>query len=379
MPELPEVETLVRTLRPALIGKTILESDLRWKRSLASPSPAKFKKQIIGQEIRDLTRRSKFLNCQLSNANLLIHLRMSGDLLVVLGGYQPAKHDRLILKLTEDTTFVFADPRKFGRVWLVDNPAEIFRDLGPEPLSGEFTPFRLYTALHAQHRQLKPLLLNQTFLAGLGNIYADEALHRAKLHPLTPSDSVSSDQAENLWAAIREVLDEGIRRNGASIDWVYRGGEFQNHFRVYGLRLEDKDALQAEQRQRLITVVLDLRPWLEAARPSSPAAAADPVTSQQMIQPSTVVSPDKPKGKVVEGVKPTPILKSIVEQIDDVLQVKILASPFKDRKIGLEEGPGGTVIVKDGINRYEGVDAVPDPEIKALIRQAVAEWEKGSK
>jgi hypothetical protein len=146
-----------------------------------------------------------------------------------------------------------------------------------------------------------------------------------------------------------------------------------------GLRLENKDALQAEQRQHLISVVLGLRPWLEAARPSSPAGAPDPVTSQQTIQPSTVVSPDKPKGKGVEGVKPTPILKSIIEQIDDVLQAKILANPFKDRKIGLVEGPGGTVIVKDGINRYEGIDTVPDPEIKALIRQAVAEWEKGSK
>jgi len=234
MPELPEVETLVRTLRPALISKSVLSADLRWNRTLAMPSPAKFKQRIQGQQIQDIFRRGKFLRLQLSTSNLLIHLRMSGDLLVILGGYQPAKHDRLILKLTDDTSFVFSDPRKFGRVWLVDDPAEIFRDLGPEPLSGEFTPFRLYTALHAQHRQLKPLLLDQTFLTGLGNIYTDEALHLAKLHPLTPSDSVSSDQAESLWMAIREVLEEGIRRNGASIDWVYRGGEFQNHFRVYG-------------------------------------------------------------------------------------------------------------------------------------------------
>jgi formamidopyrimidine-DNA glycosylase len=234
MPELPEVETLVRTLRPTLIGKSILSADLHWNHTLASPSPAKFKKQIVGQKIRDLSRRAKFLNCQLSNTNLLIHLRMSGDLMVILGGYKPAKHDRLILKLTDDTTLVFCDPRKFGRVWLVDDPAEIFRDLGPEPLLDEFTPARLYAALHAQHRQLKPLLLDQTFLAGLGNIYTDEALHLAKLHPLTLSDSLTTEQAETLWMAIREVLEEGIRRNGASIDWVYRGGEFQNYFRVYG-------------------------------------------------------------------------------------------------------------------------------------------------
>lgn len=234
MPELPEVETLVRILRPALSGKIILESDLRWNRSLASPSPAKFKKQIIGQEVVDLSRRGKFLRLHLSTSNLLIHLRMSGDLLVVLGGYQPAKHDRLILKLTNDAMLVFNDPRKFGRIWLVKDPTEIFRDLGPEPLSGEFTPFRLHTALHARHRQLKPLLLDQTFLAGLGNIYTDEALFQAKLHPQTLSDSVSVEQAEALWVAIREVLEAGIRHNGSSIDWVYRGGDFQNHLRVYG-------------------------------------------------------------------------------------------------------------------------------------------------
>jgi formamidopyrimidine-DNA glycosylase len=234
MPELPEVETIVRILRPALIDKSILSSDLLWERTLATPSPAKFKLNIQGQQIREVSRRAKFICLQLSRSSLLVHLRMSGDLLAVLGGYQAAKHDRLILKLTHDTTLVFADPRKFGRVWLVDDPAEIFRDLGPEPFSEQFTPAWLHTALHAQHRQLKPLLLDQSFLAGLGNIYTDEALHLARLHPLTRSDSLTTNDAEILWMAIREVLEDGIRHNGASIDWVYRGGEFQNHFRVYG-------------------------------------------------------------------------------------------------------------------------------------------------
>ena len=107
-------------------------------------------------------------------------------------------------------------------------------DLGPEPLSDEFTPKWLFDALHARRRRLKPLLLDQSFLAGLGNIYTDEALHMAKLHPLALSDSVTARQAERLHHSIQAILQEGIRRNGASIDWVYRGGEFQNHFRVYG-------------------------------------------------------------------------------------------------------------------------------------------------
>jgi formamidopyrimidine-DNA glycosylase len=234
MPELPEVETIIRSLRPALIGKTILSTDLLWNRTLVSPSPAMFQKLIRGQQIQDIYRRAKFLHIKLSKSHLIIHLRMSGDLLAILGGYQPASHDRLLLKLTGDMTLVFSDPRKFGRVWLVDDPAEIFQNLGPEPLSDEFTPAWLHAALHAQHRQIKPLLLDQSFLAGLGNIYADEVLHMARLHPLTPSDSITVEEAEILWMAVREVLEEGIRRNGASIDWVYRGGDFQNHFRVYG-------------------------------------------------------------------------------------------------------------------------------------------------
>lgn len=234
MPELPEVETIVRVLRPALLGKTILSADLRWPRTLAAPSPVAFKRRLKGQQIESISRRAKFLDLQLSDSHLIIHLRMSGDLLVVLGGYQPAKHDRLIAHLSEDTSLVFSDPRKFGRVWLVDDPAGIFRHLGPEPLSEAFTPGWLYSALRLRRRQLKPLLLDQTFLAGLGNIYTDEALHLARLHPLSASDSVTQQDAEGLWQAIRSVLEEGVRRNGASIDWVYRGGDFQNHFRVYG-------------------------------------------------------------------------------------------------------------------------------------------------
>src|SRR5512137_354241 len=108
MPELPEVETIIRALRPALIGKIILSADLRWKRTLASPSPAKFQKIIPGQQIQDIFRRAKFLAIKLSHSHLIIHLRMSGDLLVILGGYQTGKHDRLILTLTDDVSLVFS-------------------------------------------------------------------------------------------------------------------------------------------------------------------------------------------------------------------------------------------------------------------------------
>lgn len=241
MPELPEVETITRKLRPHLLGKTIQESELRWRRTLATPSPKRFKELVRGQEIKEVTRRAKFFILNLSDYSLLIHLRMSGDLFLRESTIKPEKHDRLILRLSQprniasggDSNLVFNDTRKFGRVWLTKNPGEILGNLGPEPLGRAFTPQWLHTALQNKHRQLKPLLLDQTFLAGLGNIYTDEALNLAKLNPLAASDSITAAQADALYEAIRSVLRQGIRRNGASIDWVYRGGEFQNYFRVY--------------------------------------------------------------------------------------------------------------------------------------------------
>jgi formamidopyrimidine-DNA glycosylase len=238
MPELPEVETIARRLKPHLLGRTIEDAQLRWPRTLAFPSPGKFKERIKGQEVRDVTRRAKYFILRLSDFSLLVHLRMSGDLQLKESTIKPEKHDRLILSLRsaaslESSKLVFNDTRKFGRVWLTDHPDDVLGKLGPEPLSRAFTPQWLHAALHNRHRQLKPLLLDQSFLAGLGNIYTDEALHRAKLNPLAASDSVTPQQAEALHEAIHKVLREGIRRNGASFDWVYRGGEFQNYFQVY--------------------------------------------------------------------------------------------------------------------------------------------------
>jgi len=234
MPELPEVETIARKLDPILAGSQILSVDLRWNRSLVDLAPAEFTRQLCGQTIRSVSRRGKFLCLQLSYDQLLFHLRMSGDLDVKEGAYLPEKHDRLVLGLSGGRSMVFNDTRKFGRIWLTTDPSQVLGALGPEPLSDGFTSQVLLDMLHHRHRQLKPLLLDQTFLAGLGNIYTDEALHIARLHPCRVSDSLTGQQVDDLWQAIRGVLEEGIRRNGASIDWVYRGGDFQNHFRVYG-------------------------------------------------------------------------------------------------------------------------------------------------
>jgi formamidopyrimidine-DNA glycosylase len=239
MPELPEVETIVRTLKPDLVGRTVLKAYLRWARTLARPSARKFRGLVPGLKIRNVARRAKFLVIEFATRpgrkpyNLIIHLRMSGDLLLKKGKIKPEKHDRLLLVLTGQRTLAFNDTRKFGRAWFTDDPEIVLGGLGPEPLNDGFSVQWLFDNLRTRKRQLKPLLLDQTFLAGLGNIYTDECLHMARLHPLTPSNSITLKQAQALHTAIRAVLEEGIRRNGASIDWVYRGGDYQNHFRVY--------------------------------------------------------------------------------------------------------------------------------------------------
>lgn len=239
MPELPEVESIVRRLRdgcaehPSLSGMRFQQANILWAGSVASPSPEQFCRRIIGQEIQQISRRGKYLLLSLSQDTLLIHLRMSGDLFVLPLQQSLPAHSRVVFTLDHPFNFVFNDSRKFGRLWLVADPQEVLSGLGQEPLDLAFTADDFYEALRGKKRQLKPLLLDQSFLAGIGNIYADEALHLAGLHPLTPADHLSPSQAKKLLEAIRYVLREGIRRNGASIDWVYRGGEFQNHFRVY--------------------------------------------------------------------------------------------------------------------------------------------------
>lgn len=233
MPELPEVETIARSLRPELTGRTVQSACLLWRRTLAIPSPEEFAGQINGREITGVGRRAKYLDIQLAGLHLFIHLRMSGDLYLRPLPYPPEKHDRLILELSDGRALVFNDTRKFGRAWLTAHPEDVLGRLGPEPFDPGFTPQEFHVRLLQHRRQIKPLLLDQSFLAGLGNIYTDEALHLAGLHPLRISDTITLEEAKRLYHAIQTVLMAGIEHHGASIDWVYRGGDFQNYFRVY--------------------------------------------------------------------------------------------------------------------------------------------------
>jgi formamidopyrimidine-DNA glycosylase len=239
MPELPEVETIRIALRDggrdgkSVVGRRVEDSHLLWERTLAEPAPEEFRQRILGKIVADVGRRGKYLKLEFPEQTLLIHLRMSGDLLVEKQSDPVAPHHRLMLDLEGGLRLAFNDTRKFGRAWLVANPQTVLGGLGPEPLDDDFTPGDFHHMLQAHRRQLKPLLLDQTFIAGLGNIYTDEALHLAKIHPLTISNTLDEPQSRRLWTSIRQVLAEGIERQGASIDWVYRGGDFQNYFRVY--------------------------------------------------------------------------------------------------------------------------------------------------
>lgn len=233
MPELPEVETRVRELRAPCVGHTILRAVVRWPRHIATPSARTFKRRIRGRQVRAIDRRGKFLVFHLSRDYLLIHLRMSGDLRMAEAGAPRDPHDHTSLVFDNQTELRFSDARKFGRVYLVADAGEVVGHLGPEPLADDFSSREFASRVSARQRRIKPLLLDQEFLAGVGNIYADEALHRAGVHPEARSDTLSTGRARALWRSVRLVLREGIRRNGASIDWVYRGGDQQHHFRVY--------------------------------------------------------------------------------------------------------------------------------------------------
>ena len=239
MPELPEVETVARALReggrgaPPIVGHLIEDVDILWKRTLDTPDPRSFKRRIVGQRIEDVGRRAKYLRFKLSEDSMLVHLRMTGDL-VVSGDREPlGKHARMVFYLDKNKQLSFNDARKFGRIWLLDDDHVVLGKLGPEPLDNRLTAREFYNNLKRRKRQLKPLLLDQNFIAGLGNIYIDEALNLAKIHPRTQANLLSEEQAKDLLKAIRRVLKQAIRRNGASIDWAYRGGDFQNDFRVY--------------------------------------------------------------------------------------------------------------------------------------------------
>ncbi len=218
MPELPEVETVKNELSPYVIGRHITGVTLFWEGIVRQPSVKEFHSRLIGQRITSIARRGKYLIVSLSSGDsLIIHLKMSGALLISQDSSEPPQYTRAIIHLDKETNIFFRDPRKFGVMWLVKDKNTVVGKLGPEPMKAGFTPQVLAQRLNNRTAPIKAILCDQSFVAGIGNMYADEALFSAKIHPLRLGGSLSRDEVERLHRAIKEVLRTAIGNKGASI------------------------------------------------------------------------------------------------------------------------------------------------------------------
>ena len=231
MPELPEVETVARDLRPRIVGATIVGARSSWDRTLRTHTPEAFADAVAGRRVEAVGRRAKQLVIDLSgDAALTIHLKMTGQLFVVPADTPEDPYIRLVLELADGRELRFRDIRKFGRVGLYGRDpvtgelvtevggGAVFADIGPEPLDAAFTVRDFRRLLRRRKGRLKSLLLDQSFLAGVGNIYADEALWLSRLHPLRSAPTLRPPDERRLYESIRSILAEAVERRGSSID-----------------------------------------------------------------------------------------------------------------------------------------------------------------
>ncbi|MDF7824297.1 DNA-formamidopyrimidine glycosylase [Pontiellaceae bacterium B12227] len=226
MPELPEVETIASQLRERGVeGKEILSVKVNWAPTIEPYTVAQFSSAVTGTTIDQISRVGKWMLFALSSGQtLMVHLRMAGSFAMEQGS-----HDRIIVKLSDGLTLYYRDTRKFGRWKLVDDPQTILSKLGPDALTRRFTLAYFSEAMKKRHRMIKPLILDQGIVAGLGNIYADEALWESKIHPERLSDSLSDAELAALYKAIKQVLKLGIKNRGTSL-----GGGKTNYRQVDG-------------------------------------------------------------------------------------------------------------------------------------------------
>jgi formamidopyrimidine-DNA glycosylase len=229
LPELPEVETIKEGLRPKLAGRKILGVEVLRAGAVEAPPAEDFCRGLAGNRILGVERRGKYLLFPLEDCRyLIVHLRMTG---VLLWDGRDVPYVSARLALEGGHCLVFQDRRGLGKLWLVGDPAEVVGGLGPEPLGPEFTPRAFEERLRKRSAPIKALLLDQHFLAGLGSMYADEALFQASVHPLKRAKDLSQGDTARLYRAIKDVLRAGIARGGASVD-TYRlpdGGEGGAH------------------------------------------------------------------------------------------------------------------------------------------------------
>jgi formamidopyrimidine-DNA glycosylase len=234
VPELPEVETERGRLAARLVGRRIISARIDDERLTRPEDPELVAARLNGERVAALERRGKYLLIRLEGgAILLVHLRMTGGF-----RYGPASHERAVLALDDGTRVAYRDLRRFG-TWTLLEPEEAEKHLairlGPEPLEPGFTAEFLRMRLDGRRAPVKAAILDQRTVAGLGNIYADESLWHAGVHPLRPAGELSPDEIAALRRGIRAALRRGIRRQGADLgDGTYAGGRMQHEFRVYG-------------------------------------------------------------------------------------------------------------------------------------------------
>jgi formamidopyrimidine-DNA glycosylase len=246
MPELPEVETVRRGLEQHAVGRLVRSVEVGRERTVRRTSPEALIDGLSGTTILAAERRGKYLLLPLDSGDeVMIHLRMSGQVLIAAAGTERPKHTHVVLHLDNDTELWFVDPRTFGEVVVFD-PANIeiempdLARLGPDPIADEMTLRSFRTMLRSRSRQLKPLLLDQHVIAGIGNIYADEILHDARLRPDRPSDSLSTASERRLYDSIHRILTDAIEAGGSTlsdaqyVDLFGGGGSYQENHHVYG-------------------------------------------------------------------------------------------------------------------------------------------------
>lgn len=241
MPELPEVETVARGLDKQLTGRTVTAVEVHWERSIGAPDPVTFAERLVGQTVTGVGRRGKWIVIHLDGGDkLLAHLRMTGQLLLEPAESADSDYTRVVLRLDNGQRLHFSDVRKFGRLILAEDANDVLGDLGPEPLADNFTVERFQAMLAQRRGRIKSLLLNQRFLAGLGNIYVNEALWQARIHPLRPANSLLPPETRRLYDAIRSVLCAAIKEGGTTLDnGNFRqtngeAGEFASQLEIYG-------------------------------------------------------------------------------------------------------------------------------------------------
>jgi len=221
MPELPEVETIKNELAPWVVGLSFTKVIISDAKLVCGCSAREVRRELIGQKVRSLERRGKYLIFRLSNGkSLIIHLRMTGSLL--LNPKEVDRYARAAFCLSNGHRFVLNDRRRLGKMWLVDDAEAVVCKLGPEPLDRRFTPNVLRQRLSRHHILIKAALLDQSIVAGIGNMYADEALFAARIHPLRKADELSAKQVRTLHNSIRRILQAAIGSKGASVDTYVR-------------------------------------------------------------------------------------------------------------------------------------------------------------